>query len=250
MYLFVHTKHSQKAGPFSVARLKMDCPFHNPLAHNRVHRTSASPIEGGREGGDEQDDARLDLGDAGVAGRPGAVSRIPRVGRQPLAVLSLHVPADPIRTVRIRRNPEALIRPPPPPPAVRLGPRSRSTALCGVHDIHDIHCAVVGLTMPGLPEPRTRAPFERSRSCGHTANGVIGTPLAALPAIGLGSVQVFPLSENAPAKVSAIRFNAESGKHSTSCVGGIAVAVTRRVRLPEWDTCRESRTRFRHSCVG
>ena len=28
----VHTKHSQKAGPFSVARLKMDLPFHNRLA--------------------------------------------------------------------------------------------------------------------------------------------------------------------------------------------------------------------------
>ena len=25
--LFAHTKHSQKAGPFSVARLKMDLPF-------------------------------------------------------------------------------------------------------------------------------------------------------------------------------------------------------------------------------
>ena len=32
VYLFVHTKHSQKAGPFSVARLKMDLPFHNRLA--------------------------------------------------------------------------------------------------------------------------------------------------------------------------------------------------------------------------
>ena len=29
----MHTqKHSQKAGPFSVARLKMDLPFHNRLA--------------------------------------------------------------------------------------------------------------------------------------------------------------------------------------------------------------------------
>ena len=28
----VHTKQSQKAGPFSVARLKMDLPFHNRLA--------------------------------------------------------------------------------------------------------------------------------------------------------------------------------------------------------------------------
>ena len=33
----VHTKHSQKAGPFSDARLKMDLPF-------RVHRRSASPL--------------------------------------------------------------------------------------------------------------------------------------------------------------------------------------------------------------
>ena len=32
VYLFVHTKHSQKAGPFSVARLKIDLPFHNRLA--------------------------------------------------------------------------------------------------------------------------------------------------------------------------------------------------------------------------
>ena len=35
----VHTKHSQKAGPFSDARLKMDLPF-------RVHRRSASPLGG------------------------------------------------------------------------------------------------------------------------------------------------------------------------------------------------------------
>ena len=27
VYLFVHTKHSQKAGPFPVARLKIDLPF-------------------------------------------------------------------------------------------------------------------------------------------------------------------------------------------------------------------------------
>ena len=44
VYLFVHTKHSQKAGPFSVARLKMDLPFHNRLAYNRVHRRSACPL--------------------------------------------------------------------------------------------------------------------------------------------------------------------------------------------------------------
>ena len=37
----VHTKHSQKAGPFSVARLKMDLPFHDRL---RVHKRSASPL--------------------------------------------------------------------------------------------------------------------------------------------------------------------------------------------------------------
>ena len=42
--LSVHTKHSQKAGPFSVARLKMDLPFHNRLAYNRVPRRSASPL--------------------------------------------------------------------------------------------------------------------------------------------------------------------------------------------------------------
>ena len=43
VYLFAHTKHSQKAGPFSVARLKMDLPFHNRLAYSRVDRRSASP---------------------------------------------------------------------------------------------------------------------------------------------------------------------------------------------------------------
>ena len=35
---------AQKASPFSVARLKMDLPFHNRLVYNRVHRTSASPL--------------------------------------------------------------------------------------------------------------------------------------------------------------------------------------------------------------
>ena len=40
----MHTKHSQKVGPFLVARLKMDLPFHNRLAYNRVHRRSASPL--------------------------------------------------------------------------------------------------------------------------------------------------------------------------------------------------------------
>ena len=44
VYLFVHTKHSQKASPFSVARLKMYLPFHNRLACNRVHGRSASPL--------------------------------------------------------------------------------------------------------------------------------------------------------------------------------------------------------------
>ena len=45
MHLFVHTKHSKKAGPFSGARLKMDLPFHNRFAYNRVHRRSASPLD-------------------------------------------------------------------------------------------------------------------------------------------------------------------------------------------------------------
>ena len=44
VYLFVHTKHPQKAGPFSVARLKVGLPFHSRLAHNRGHKTSASPL--------------------------------------------------------------------------------------------------------------------------------------------------------------------------------------------------------------
>ena len=39
-----HSKHAQKAGPFSVARPKMDLPFHNRLAYNRVHSRSASPM--------------------------------------------------------------------------------------------------------------------------------------------------------------------------------------------------------------
>ena len=33
-----------KACPFSVARLKMDLPFHDRLAYNRVHRRSVSPL--------------------------------------------------------------------------------------------------------------------------------------------------------------------------------------------------------------
>ena len=44
LYLFVHTKHSHKAGPISVARLKIDLPFQNRLVHSRVHRRSASPL--------------------------------------------------------------------------------------------------------------------------------------------------------------------------------------------------------------
>ena len=39
--LFVHTNIHKKAGPFSVARLKMDLPFHNRLACNRK---SANPL--------------------------------------------------------------------------------------------------------------------------------------------------------------------------------------------------------------
>ena len=45
--VLIHTKHSQKAGPFSVARLKMDLPFHNRLTYNRVHRRSTSPPHAG-----------------------------------------------------------------------------------------------------------------------------------------------------------------------------------------------------------
>ena len=37
-------QHSQKAGPFSVARLRVGLPFHNQLAYDRVHRRSASPL--------------------------------------------------------------------------------------------------------------------------------------------------------------------------------------------------------------
>ena len=44
VHLFVHTRHSQEAGPFPVARLKMGLPLHNRLACNRVHRRSASPL--------------------------------------------------------------------------------------------------------------------------------------------------------------------------------------------------------------
>ena len=44
VHLFVHTQKSQKAGPLPVARLEMDLPFHDHLACNRVHRSSASPL--------------------------------------------------------------------------------------------------------------------------------------------------------------------------------------------------------------
>ena len=43
VHLFVHTEHSQKAGPFSAARLKMDPPLHNRLADNRVHKEKCQP---------------------------------------------------------------------------------------------------------------------------------------------------------------------------------------------------------------
>ena len=39
MYVLVHTEHPSKAGPFSVAPLKMDLPFHN----NRVAFTGGVP---------------------------------------------------------------------------------------------------------------------------------------------------------------------------------------------------------------
>ena len=42
-HIAVHTKHSQKAGPFSVARLKMDLPFHNRVAHNAFRGEVPSP---------------------------------------------------------------------------------------------------------------------------------------------------------------------------------------------------------------
>ena len=41
LYTCLCTHSIGKAGPFSVARLKMDLPFQNRLAHNRVHRRSA-----------------------------------------------------------------------------------------------------------------------------------------------------------------------------------------------------------------
>ena len=44
VHLFVQTKHLQKAGPSSVARLKMDLPFRDRLAHNRVRRRSATAL--------------------------------------------------------------------------------------------------------------------------------------------------------------------------------------------------------------
>ena len=47
----------------------------------------------------EEDDARLHLGDARVAGRAGAVRGVPRVGGEVLAVLRLNIVADPLRAV-------------------------------------------------------------------------------------------------------------------------------------------------------
>ena len=44
VYLFAHQSIHKKAGPFSVARLKMDLPLHNRLAYSRVHRRSAGPL--------------------------------------------------------------------------------------------------------------------------------------------------------------------------------------------------------------
>ena len=55
----------------------------------------------------EEDDARLHLGDACVAGRAGAVRGVPRVGGEVLAVLRLNIVADPLRAVGFGRDPEA-----------------------------------------------------------------------------------------------------------------------------------------------
>ena len=52
MYLFVHTKQSRKAGPFSVARLKLDLPFNNLLAlKEKCQPSTVSPLRASREGG-------------------------------------------------------------------------------------------------------------------------------------------------------------------------------------------------------
>ena len=46
LYLFVQAKYSRKAGPFSVARLKMDLPFHYPTpAVVRQSRSPGCPVE-------------------------------------------------------------------------------------------------------------------------------------------------------------------------------------------------------------
>ena len=41
---YAHRPLHKKAGPFSVARLKMDLPFRNRLAYNHVHKTCLSEI--------------------------------------------------------------------------------------------------------------------------------------------------------------------------------------------------------------
>ena len=47
----LYTQNSHKRQVHcSVARLKMDLPFHNRLAYNRVHRRSASPLGGAHRG--------------------------------------------------------------------------------------------------------------------------------------------------------------------------------------------------------
>ena len=56
VHLFAHPKHSQKAGPFSDPRLKVDLPFHNRLARSFTGDVSAPPGRGrggikGRAGG-------------------------------------------------------------------------------------------------------------------------------------------------------------------------------------------------------
>jgi hypothetical protein len=42
--LYTQNIRSLEAGPFSVARLKMDLPFQNRLVHSRVRRTTVSPL--------------------------------------------------------------------------------------------------------------------------------------------------------------------------------------------------------------
>ena len=55
--------HTRKAGPLSVARLKMDLPVHDRLAHSRVHRRKCQPSSSwhvGLEVADEQTSRRAD----------------------------------------------------------------------------------------------------------------------------------------------------------------------------------------------